>query len=412
MRALNSAVTGIRSHQTRMDVIGNNIANVNTVGFKSSRVTFKDVFSQTLTSGSATTNPQQVGLGVGVASTDMDMNAGSPQLTGRELDLAIQGDGFFITRNGDNSVVYTRVGSFDWSPEGVLVIPGTGARVQGYAINEDGTVATGALGDILLRKGSTAAARPTTTATITGNLDPTARILDDTDENPFVDATTTLTVYDSLGRPNSLVVNILRLETEGQLPEWSVEVLYGEEQLVTDEPLTFDPTTGEVDPPTLEIPFTPLGLEEMTINLDVSGLQQAYTGTPGSTLAVQSSDGAPMGTLESVSISQDGQVIGVYSNGARVASAYVALANFTNPAGLSKVGDTSFSETASSGVPMVGLPNTEGRGQLVPSNLEGSNVDLSTEFTNMIMTQRGFQANTRVVSTADEMLQDLVNLRR
>ncbi|HEY8347878.1 MAG TPA: flagellar hook protein FlgE [Symbiobacteriaceae bacterium] len=402
MRALNSAVTGIRAHQTRMDVIGNNIANVNTVGFKSSRVTFQDVFSQTLAAGSATTNPKQVGLGVGVASIDLDMSAGSPNLTGRALDLAIEGEGMFIMRQGDGSVVYTRVGNFDWSADGVLVNPGTGARVQGWAVDENGEVVTGVLTDIVLPKGSTAPPQVTTRASLSGYLDPTAAA--------GSEVSTTLIIYDSLGRPHSVTLTFVRDANDPT--EWDVTAFDGQGNELDTTGLSFD-ATGAVDPDTWEITFTTSDTdEEITVTIDLSGIRLGYSGTGVSNVMVQSADGAPMGTLESVTISPDGQVIGIYSNGARIVHAYIALANFTNPAGLSKVGDTSFAETAASGPVMIGLPNTGGRGRLVPGNLEASNVDLSVEFTNMILTQRGFQANARVVSTADEMLQDLVNLRR
>jgi len=412
MRALNSAVTGIRSHQTRMDVIGNNIANVNTIGFKSGRVNFQDVFSQTLAAGSATTNPQQVGLGVGVAGIDTDMGAGSLQLTGRELDLAIEGDGFFIVKQGDGSILYTRVGNFDWSADGFLINPSTGARVQGWPIGPDGEVVTGNLQDIVLRKGSTAPPQPTSKATLVGNLDPTTEYKEDTDGDPIPTVSTTLTIYDSLGRPNTVTVSFTRTD-EDDPTQWEITVLDSTGKEIESEDLEFDPSTGALETASFEFEFTTEDTdEEIPITLDLSGLKLAYTGTGVSNVSVQSSDGAPMGTLESVAISSDGQVIGVYSNGARVAAAQIAIAAFSNPAGLLKVGNTSFSESPASGNPMVGLPNTGGRGRLVPGNLEASNVDLSMEFTNMITTQRGFQANTRVISTADEMLQELVNLRR
>jgi len=412
MRALNSAVTGIRSHQTRMDVIGNNIANVNTVGFKSGRVNFQDVFSQTLAAGSATTNPQQVGLGVGVASIDTDMGTGSLQLTGRDLDLAIEGEGFFIIKQGDGSILYTRVGNFDWSADGVLINPATGARVQGWPIGEDGEVVTGNLQDIILRKGSTAPPQPTSQATLVGNLDPTAAYEEDASGDPIPAASTTLTIYDSLGRPNTVTLTFTRTD-EDDPTEWELTVLDSTGKEIESEDLEFDGATGALKSASFKFEFSTDDTgEDIPVTLDLSGLKLAYTGTGVSNVSVQSADGAPMGTLESVAISADGQVIGVYSNGARVAAAQIAIASFSNPGGLLKVGNTAFSESPASGVPMVGLPDTGGRGRLVPGNLEASNVDLSTEFTNLITTQRGFQANTRVVSTADEMLQELVNLRR
>ena len=140
MRSLFSGVSGIRGHQIRMDVIGNNIANVNTTGYKSSRTTFTDVFSQTMSPGSILTNPQQIGLGVGVGSIDLLMDQGSFQMTGRMLDLAISGDGFFVVQGANQEVLYTRVGAFDWNPDGILYIPSLGMKVLGWMADADGNI--------------------------------------------------------------------------------------------------------------------------------------------------------------------------------------------------------------------------------------------------------------------------------
>jgi flagellar hook protein FlgE len=416
MRALFSAVTGIRSHQVRMDVIGNNIANVNTIGFKGSRVTFQDVFSQTLSSGSTQSAPQQIGLGVGIGSTDLNQGAGSPQLTGRELDLAIEGEGMFVLKGGDGLNVYTRVGNFDWDAEGYLVNPGTGARVQGWPADINGQFGTldgASLGSIQMTRGSVGLAQPTMAASLGGNLDAGAAA--------GTQFTTTMTAYDSLGQPHSVAVTFTK-GTDLSTWDWTVE---GAEELGVDGSgtLTFGPDgllvrpeSGSGEPEeavTGSFTWTPPGsVAAQTITLNFDGITQAYAGQSGSSVLVRKADGYPMGTLESVSIDPTGLVYGVFSNGFRRPMAQVAVANFANIAGLLKLGTSTFGESPASGAPVVGTPGTGGRGRLVPGNLEMSNVDLSTEFTNMIMTQRGFQANTRVISAADEMLQDLVNLRR
>jgi flagellar hook protein FlgE len=406
MRALFSGVTGIRSHQVRMDVIGNNIANVNTTGFKSSRVTFQDVFSQTLSMGSAETAPQQVGLGVGIASTDLDQAAGSFQLTGRDLDLAIEGNGMFVLRGTDGQAQYTRVGNFDWDSNGYLVNPGTGLRVQGWPADKNGNFGTldrAALGDIQVVKGAPSPAQKTASATLGGNLDAGAK-----DGDSFQ---TTLTAYDSLGRAQSITLKFTKSTTNSWTWTAQADPTIGVSgtgvlSFNTDGTIATASKTGTL---TMNAPGATLA---QTLTLDLSAMTQAYAGQAGSSVLVRQADGYPMGTLESAAVDASGKVVGLYSNGTRRVLGQVAVANFTNPDGLLKVGNSSFAESADSGAPMVGQPSTGGRGRIVAGNLEMSNVDLSTEFTNMIITQRGFQANTRVISAADEMLQDLVNLRR
>lgn len=406
MRALFSAVSGVRSHQVRMDVIGNNIANVNTTGFKGSRVTFSDVLSQTMSQGSARTTPQQVGLGVSVASTDLDMGAGSLQLTGRSLDLAIQGNGMFVLKTTTGQMTYTRAGNFDWDSEGYLVNPGTGRRVQGWSADpltgEIENTGMGTLGDIQVPRGAVVPAEPTTNVEFTGNLDPGAA------EGTVVE--TAVNAYDSLGHMHTMPVQFTKTANAN---EWSWSYLKpGDAAYTAGGTFTFS-TEGRLDPPaapgsvTLAIP----GADDLTFNLDFNKMVQAYTGVPGSQVS-SASDGTYMGVLEMINVDQAGQVIGVFSNGERSLLGQIATANFANPGGLLKDGDTSFVESSSSGRPDIGLPDTGGRGRLLPGNLEMSNVDLSTEFTNMILTQRGFQANTRVITTSDSMLEEVVNLRR
>ena len=411
MRALISGVTGIRSHQVRLDVIGNNIANVNTNGFKSSRVTFQDVFSQTLSSGSAQTTPQQVGLGVGIATTDLNQAAGSFQLTGRDLDLAIEGGGMFVLRGEDSQNVYTRVGNFDWDADGFLVNPATGLRVQGWTADTAGAFGNfeaGGLGNIQLTRGGVTIAQPSPEATVGGNLDAGAEA--------GAIFRTTMTAYDSLGRAQTVVMTFTK-STEENTWDWQAQgaeslgvagegtLTFGEDGLVQLDAV--DPESGLG-----QITFQAPGAAEQEISVNFAGVTQAFAGQGGSSVLVRKVDGYPMGTLENVTVSASGEIAGVFSNGFRRPLAQVALANFSNPGGLLKVGANGFSESAASGGAVVGAPGSAGRGRLVPGNLEMSNVDLSTEFTSMIMTQRGFQANTRVISAADEMLQDLVNLRR
>ncbi len=409
MRALFSGVTGIRSHQVRMDVIGNNIANVNTTGFKSSRVTFQDVFSQTMSAGSAQTTPQQIGLGVGIGSTDLDMGAGSLQMTGRQLDLSIEGQGLFVLKGPDGTSVYSRAGNFDWDSEGFLVNPANGSRVQGWKADANGKIVnpnSSGLTDIQMIRGAVSLAKQTGSVTVGGNLDAGATA------DPTVDEySTTFTAYDSLGNPHALNLQFNKTSTNNW--DWSVSGPAGVTVTPTSTTSFVFNTDGTMQSgQTGTLSLTAPGAGAQTITLDFTTVTQAFAGTSGSSVLVRKVDGYPLGTLESVSIDSTGIVFGVFSNGFRRNLAQVALADFANAGGLRKVGGSAFAESSSSGAPQVGRPSTGGRGRLVSGNLEMSNVDLSTEFTNMIMTQRGFQANTRIISAADEMIQDLVNLRR
>lgn len=405
MRALISGVTGIRTHQVRLDVIGNNIANVNTTGFKSSRVSFQDVFSQTMSAGSASTGPQQVGLGVGVGATDLNHSAGSFQLTGRDLDLAIEGNGMFILRGEGGQNIYSRVGNFDWDADGFLVNPATGQRVQGWVTNAAGAFGSldaASMGSIQLTRGGVTLAQRSTSAAIGGNLDASAPA--------GTVVRTTLTAFDSLGRAQTLSVAF----TQSGNNTWSWATTGTAPTVASGSGVLSFTEDGLIQPgsATGSISLSAPGASAQSVSLNFQGVTQAYAGADGSSVVVRKVDGYPMGTLESVTVDTSGQIAGVFSNGFRRPLAQVAVATFTNPGGLLKLGANGFGESAASGSPIVGEPGKGGTGRLVPGNLEMSNVDLSTEFTNMIMTQRGFQANTRVISAADEMMQDLVNLRR
>lgn len=278
LRSLFSGISGLRANQTMLDVTGNNIANANTVGFKSSTTVFQDTLSQVMRGASAAngteggTNPLQVGLGVQVAATRGNFSQGSAQVTGSATDLMIQGDGMFVLGSGGERV-YTRAGAFTWDEQGNLVAP-SGKKVQGYAPGDAG----GALIDI--------------------NLDAIA----------------------------------------GSLPA---------------------------------------GVE-----------------------------------MTSYSIGTDGVLRGTFTDDVQREIGTVAVANFTNPAGLDRVGETAFRATGNSGAPELGVAGQGSRGSLMGGTLEMSNVDLAAEFTNLILAQRGFQASSRVITTSDQVLEELVNIKR
>ena len=387
-----------------MDVIGNNIANVNTVGFKSSRVNFQEVFSQVIRGASSPaegrggTNPQQVGLGMSVASIDTLHGQGNLQITSKMTDLAIQGNGFFVLEKGGQQL-YTRAGAFDIDGEGYLINPADGALVMGWPATA-GVLPLqdiSNLGPVRISPGQIVPAASTDALEFGQNLDSGAAVGDT--------QVTSVDVFDSLGTPHNLEMTFTK--TAANTWDWSAEIdgtavgngtlafhPTGELDAVTGGPLTYNPTTG-ADP--------------MTMNIDLAAITQ-YDGE--STATVTTRNGYVMGSLESFTIDATGTVTGVFSNGETMILAQVATASFANPAGLLNFGSGMYGESNNSGVRLLGQAGTGGRGRIAPGALEMSNVDLSQEFTNMIVTQRGFQANSRIITTSDEMLQELVNLKR
>ena len=547
MRSLFSGVSGLRNHQTRMDVIGNNIANVNTVGFKSSRVQFQDVLSQTLQGPSAggngrgSTNPMQIGLGMGVASIDTIFTDGSFQPTGKETDLSIQGQGFFVLSDDAAGLnkVYTRAGNFDFDDQGYFIVPGTGYMVQGWTADADGNIAvTGDTGPIKIPVGDSMPPKATTSMTFGNNLmanttlgepvteslkvydslgiahsvqatftriddkrwlyamdvpDATGTITNRLGEitfkdNGLVDTISTLdttpttnisvsacqlnstagsvftqsvTAFDADGNPHVYDITFTNTGTTSPSNEWSysitesgvknatavksgkVDVNGGVYRFLLSDgtpdpselnftgtdstaitvtlptPLTATPvTTGGTFTSALPyttaaqapMTFTPAaGASPVTLSLDMSTLTQFGSAT---TMKILDQDGYAAGQLTTKVVDTNGIITGRYSNNQTRVLGQVAIATFNNPGGLTKAGDSLYTQSASSGEAQIGATNTGGRGSLNPGSLEMSNVDLAEQFSDMIITQRGFQANSKIITTTDEMLQELANLKR
>jgi len=390
LRSLYSGISGLRSHQTMLDVTGNNIANVNTTGFKASAVQFQDTLSQ-LTQGGAGapradvggTNPAQIGLGVQVAGISTNFSQGSAQSTGRATDMMISGDGFFVTRQGGETL-YTRGGSFDFDAQGRLVTP-DGAMVQGWAAVGGEIAQGGATGNVTLPVGTVSPAAATRAATMDGNLP--------ADAAPGTEIVRDVRVYDASGAARSLTLTFTKSGTG-----WDVA---GSDQNGQAGAGTLAFTNGAL---------TGGGTVAVGgITVDLSGL----TGFSGlSTASISRQDGREAGSLDSFSISKDGTVVGSFSNGTTQSIARIALATFVNPGGLEKAGSSGYRASFNSGVATLGAPGDAGAGALLGGTLEMSNVDLSQEFTNLIVAQRGFQANARIITTSDEVLQELTNLKR
>lgn len=406
MRSLYSAVTGIRAHQTRMDVIGNNVANVNTIGYKAGRVNFQDILYQTLSLGAPPSNvrggvnPEQIGLGVAVGSIDSLMTPGPMQITNVPTDLAINGEGFFVVSPDISGATqyFTRAGNFITDRDGNLVLRSNGMHLLGWVADASGAINTNTQPvGLQIVQGQQMPPKATDKITLSRNLDANTAV------NGQVFRL--VTVYDQLGAPHTLQVRFTRTATANQ---WNVDASSdgGSTWIsLTGSPLTFT-AQGTLPPGTTLGPYTPPW--GTAITLDVSNLTQYAAET-----AIDAEqNGYVKGDLSSWAISPGGVITATYTNGISRPIAQIALASFSNPAGLSRLGQTLFRQTPNSGSPQIGPSNTGGRGEVTPNGLEGSNVDLSNEFTDMIVTQRGFQANSRVVTTSDEMLQELVNLKR
>ena len=389
LRSLYSGISGLRSHQQMLDVTGNNIANVNTAGFKASTTQFQDTLSQ-MTQGAGGpqtgiggTNPAQVGLGVQVAGISTNFAQGSAQATGKATDLMISGDGFFVTRLG-NDTLYTRAGAFDFDADGRLV-SADGKIVQGYSAADGVVNDGGAIGDITLPLNGAAPATATTAANVAGNLP----------SETAVGATLTrdTKVYDAFGTEKTLTLSFTR--TAGG---WNV--------VGTDGSGAGGNTTLAFQDGA-QVGAGSMVVDGITVDLSkITGFAQLNT------VAVTDQNGREAGTLQGFTLSKDGTLVGQFSNGESLALGRIALATFTNPGGLEKAGASGYRATANSGGAALGIPGSPGVGSLSSGTLEMSNVDLSQEFTNLIVAQRGFQANARIITTSDEVLQELTNLKR
>jgi flagellar hook protein FlgE len=464
MRSMFSGVSGLKAHQTRMDVIGNNIANVNTIGFKSGRATFQEIFSQTLrgagapdsTSGRGGTNPMQVGLGLGVGSVDTIMTRGSTQRTDNPTDLSIEGEGFFIVKGGNNGTpMFSRAGNFAIDEMGNLHL--NGMNVQGwmdYDLDTKEFSSEGELVGINLYKGGPIENKriipPSATNKIelTGNLfseaysvtdynnanDPdigaSANVSDARtamqtleDENEGSTFRVPVTVFDKLGNAHDLKLSFFKdnVKTNAPTPpatsptlitSWRVFVDSGSTSGTALGTVSFDENGEFLDSTLKQISIDKIddGTDAFTVDVDLSGLSN-YSADYSAKADV---NGYSTGNISTFNIGPDGIITGIYSNGQQQPLGMIALASFPNPGGLLKAGQNLYTPSTNSGE-FSGKgqkPGSLGVGMLNPGTLEMSNVDLSREFTDMIVTQRGFQANSRIITTSDEMLQELVNLKR
>lgn len=423
-QAMLSGVASLKAHQVKMNVIGNNIANINTTGFKGSRVHFQDLMAQTFRAASRPSavlggvNPIQVGLGVKVGAIDVQTLQGALEMTGRNTDLAIQGNGYFMLTNG-RDIIYTRDGAFGLDSSGFLVHRGTGWKVLGWMADAGGRIDTNqpinASSVLQFPVGSQAAVRQTSVVEYTGNLNANA--------DPTHTYAATVRVYDALGGAHDITITFRNRQTPpaganppaGAVSSWEWFATegatpVGDFNTGNNTRLYFDGQGRLVGATTQRITVTPTnGAPPFTVELD---LRQVTSLAAESVVQPVYQDGFPPGTLQEFTIGVDGTIQGVFSNGLSRPMGRIALSLFANPAGLFRLGNNMWRVTDNSGLPQVGAPTTGGLGEINAGYLEQSNVDLGSEFADMIVTQRGFQANTRIVSVVDELLADVVNMKR
>ncbi len=462
MRSLYSGVSGLQNHQTRMDVIGNNISNVNTTGFKRGRVNFQDMISQQLSGAAKPTdelggvNPKEVGLGMTVASIDNIFNQGNLQSTGVSTDIAIQGNGFFILKSGEESF-YTRNGAFGVDSEGTLVNPATGMRVQGWMaqeVNGQMLVTTAATPtDLIIPVGSKDPAKETTNVNFSCNLNKnTPEIVEGASDEDILKGTwgTEQKIYDSFGNEHMLSVSFRRVV--GNPNQWQATVLvdadnadytqtrvglgttdgmentfivsfdnYGALASVTDSAGNITNPEGQVVIQTsFAVPDSNADADgnpyRQTLNINlgtIGSFKDTVTQSASkSTTKAFYQDGYTMGYLDNFKIDSSGTITGVYSNGTNRTIGQIAMATFSNQQGLEKAGDNTYVESNNSGMARIGESGVAGRGTLMAGALEMSNVDLSEQMTDMIVTQRGFQSNAKTIQTADTLLETVLSLKR
>ncbi|MFY9234831.1 MAG: flagellar hook protein FlgE [Fimbriimonadaceae bacterium] len=424
IQALLAGVASIKAQQTRMNVIGNNLANVNTTAFKGSRVTFQDMLAQTIRgatrpgANSGGTNPVQYGLGVLVGGTDTNNEQGSLNATNRPTDMAIQGNGYFMVSN-TSRVAFTRDGAFDLDAAGQLVQRSTGERLLGWTADAFGAINTSSpvspTSSLTIPLGSLNAVQVTSRVNMAGNLDGNAA--------PTDEWTTTARVYDTLGGPHDLTIRFYNRQDPpvgppppGAVSSWQWEAFEGTTPIGdwasgANQALYFDANGAIVNGSVfgdITVPAS-TGSPAFPIQLGFDKIGQLKTDSQ-----VQASDqnGFPPGSLNGFSIGVDGMITGLFTNGLTRTLGQIAMAIFPNPGGLERMGNNLWRNTDNSGVSVIGAPKTGGRGGINSGFLEQSNVDIGAEFTDLIVTQRGFQANTRVVTTVDEMLQELLNMKR
>jgi flagellar hook protein FlgE len=414
MSAFSIPLSGLSTSSSELNVIADNLANLNTDGYKDQSLTFSDIFNG-MQGSSGNGDPIQLGSGVQIESTTSNFSSGSPTATGISSNMALQGNGFFVVQGSNNQLSYTRAGNFTTNNAGQLVTP-NGQLVMGFpAVN--GVVSTnGALGPISVSQSGTIPGSATTSFSMDTNLD-----ADSTSGTTF---SSPITIYDSLGNPQTLNVTFTNASTTATPNTWSYSISLpasatstGTAETVGSGTLTFN-TSGQLTNPTGSV--TPLNITNLADGAAPLSLTWNLNGSSGSPTITQlasasattttDANGFAVGTLTGYSVLADGTVEGQYSNNQTLALGQVAVASFANEQGLQQTGSNDFEATLASGAAVIGQAGNGGNGTIVGGSVENSNVDLSTEFANMIVAQQGYEANAKVLTTMDQVSQATIQL--
>ena len=417
--ALYSGVSGLNTNSQAMSVIGNNLANTNTVGFKGARTVFSDLLSASITGSGGRS---QVGRGTSMSIVDNIYSQGTFETTESGLDVAIEGQGFFMLKQpGDNTAYYSRAGAFRFDENGYLVSP-EGMRVQGQPYDTAGNLIPGDPTDIYVSTAGLIKGRATTAVTMNTNLDSGERLIDpanfDVADTSTYNYSSSTQVYDSLGNPHLLTTYFIKTDQNQWQWRWSADVNgtvqtgVGGELYFTPEGILTD-TYGSTTPSAASITgaVPAVDWQNGTTPTDITMTFNTTQFNSASMVISQDQDGFSAGELTGININSDGAVVASYSNGEQIKVSNLVLARFTNPNGLESAGSNTYIATSESGSPRIGLPGPE-LGKVFTNSLEMSNVDMGSEFVRMITTQRGFQANSKIITTVDDMLSDLINLKR
>jgi flagellar hook protein FlgE len=407
--SFSTALSALRAHTTAIDVVGHNLANLNTPGFKTSAVAFRDLVTQSVGAGLGDT---QVGFGVGQPTTLRQFTQGAIEDSSGALSVAIQGDGFLVARTSSDAIVYTRGGYLQVDSEGRL-LTSTGETLQGWTESGGVLDTNGPIGDIVVPVGTLKQPVPTTQFSLDLNLDATASAGDD--------FSTVIEVFDSLGGSHIVTVDF----TKSAANEWEYSISVPDEDVTTPiapvtGTLTFD-DGGTLTSPTEAGPFPEIsitglanGAADMTLSWEMyEGSEPRITQyAQASAVSANAQDGAASSQLSQVGIADGGIVLAQFSDGEQMVVGQLAMASIRNPESLIAVGNNCYQLSQRSALPAVGLPGTGGRGTIIGGSVENSTSDIAKEFTNLIVLQRGYQANSRVITTVDEISQETINLKR
>ncbi len=414
--SFSAALSALSADTTAIDVVGNNLANLSTTGFKASTVSFQDLVTESLGAGLGET---QVGFGVGVPLTTRQFTQGALQSTGGVDDAALQGSGFFVATDPTGAQLYTRAGDFDVDANGNLLTQ-SGAAVQGWtAVN--GVLNTNApIANITVPIGTLQAPIATTQVQASLNLNAAATI-----GSANASYSTPLTAIDSLGTSHVLTLSF----TETAAGAWNYSVSIpgqdltsgtaGTPTVLATGTINFDSSGNLTTPPASAGPvaITAAGLTDgaadLNLNWNLYDANQAPLITQfaqESAVSANSQNGQAAAQLSSVAITDGGQILAQYSNGQQAVVAQLAVASIRNPTSLLAMGNNNYEASSLTALPAIGTANTGGRGQVLGGQLESSTVDIATEFTNLIIYQRGYEANAKVVNTANQLSQDTINL--